>query len=160
MYLLFSIKLVFHIWCKDAVVVGNGVWPYPFCVGDRVTWYSTSLLFLIPVESVVLVLGGSPYAVEFWMVVGSLLGPLMWIYIANRGFMYAVQIVGDDGINISIVVFNLPFYCAFVPDLYQSSISLYWSIFYRYEWSNNVIDVVGHAGWGMVIHPNYKVSVL
>ena len=52
----------------------------------------------------------------------------------------------NNGVYISISVFNFSFYGVFAPELYQPSISLYNLIFDSSEFSYEIIDIISHAG--------------
>ena len=83
-----------------------------------------NLPFLILVEVSVLGLGNTPFPVMFWVVVGCLLCPLLWLYQACLILRYVVNIVNDDGMYLPIVILNLLLGCFFTSDLYHSSISI------------------------------------
>ena len=62
----------------------------------------------------------------------------------------------NNGVYISISVFNFSFYGVFAPELYQPSISLYNLIFDSSEFSYEIIDIISHAVSGEVIYSNQE----
>ena len=117
MFLAFNIQFLFNLLHEKVICVGTWHGAHASGVGACIPRYGTLEPFLIPGEDEVFGLDGPPCLIRFLVVVSGLLNPLLCIEQENWVLWHKVEIVDDDRVYPTFIIFNSIFNCTLYSDI-------------------------------------------